>query len=87
MSNFFAQPNALAHKKTLQELQNENVPPHLIPLKTFSGNRPSFSLLLLSLNAYNNGQMDELMHEAELYRINWHLLHFLKDYISLDRCV
>ncbi|KAL7212061.1 hypothetical protein ACSBR2_014845 [Camellia fascicularis] len=42
--------------QTSQELQNENVPPHLIPRKTFSGNRPSFSLLLLPLNAYNNGQ-------------------------------
>ncbi|GMP22987.1 hypothetical protein CsSME_00000760 [Camellia sinensis var. sinensis] len=40
--------------QTPQELQNENVPPHLIPHKTFSGNRPSFSLLLLLLNAYNN---------------------------------
>ncbi|KAL7174995.1 hypothetical protein ACSBR2_028740 [Camellia fascicularis] len=42
--------------QTPQELQNENVAPHLIPHKTFSGNRPSLSLLLLSLNAYNNGQ-------------------------------
>ncbi|XP_028099353.1 uncharacterized protein LOC114298900 isoform X2 [Camellia sinensis] len=45
----------IAGTETPQELQNENVPPHLIPRKTF-GNRPSFSLLLLSLNAYNNGQ-------------------------------
>ncbi|XP_028112919.1 serine carboxypeptidase-like 45 isoform X1 [Camellia sinensis] len=42
---------------TPQELQNENVPPHLITHKTFSGNRSSFSLLLLSLDAYNNGQV------------------------------
>ncbi|XP_028099355.1 uncharacterized protein LOC114298900 isoform X4 [Camellia sinensis] len=45
----------MTKSQTPQELQNENVPPHLIPRKTF-GNRPSFSLLLLSLNAYNNGQ-------------------------------
>ncbi|THG06331.1 hypothetical protein TEA_006884 [Camellia sinensis var. sinensis] len=47
----------LIKKKTPQELQNENVPPHLIPHKTFSGNRPSFSLLLPSLNAYNIGHL------------------------------
>ncbi|KAK4281050.1 hypothetical protein QN277_012590 [Acacia crassicarpa] len=57
MSNFFAQSDALANGKTPKELQNENVAPHLIPHKTFSGNRPSLSLLLPSLNAYNIGQL------------------------------
>ncbi|GAA0161191.1 isomerase [Lithospermum erythrorhizon] len=57
MSNFFAQPDALAYGKTPEQLQNENVPSHLIPHKTFSGNRPSVSLLLPSLNAYNIGQL------------------------------
>ncbi|GFZ10310.1 sugar isomerase (SIS) family protein [Actinidia rufa] len=57
MSNFFAQPDALAFGKTPQQLQNENVPQHLIPHKTFPGNRPSFCLLLPSLSAYNIGQL------------------------------
>ncbi|XP_062158302.1 glucose-6-phosphate isomerase, cytosolic 1 [Alnus glutinosa] len=57
MSNFFAQPDALAYGKTPEQLHKENVPPHLIPHKTFSGNRPSLSLLLPSLNAYNIGQL------------------------------
>ncbi|KAE9457050.1 hypothetical protein C3L33_11042, partial [Rhododendron williamsianum] len=57
MSNFFAQPDALAYGKTPQQLQNENVPHHLIPHKTFPGNRPSLSLLLPSLSAYNIGQV------------------------------
>lgn len=57
MSNFFAQPDALAYGKTPEQLHKENVPPHLVPHKTFSGNRPSFSLLLPSLNAYNVGQL------------------------------
>ncbi|EXC07277.1 Glucose-6-phosphate isomerase, cytosolic 1 [Morus notabilis] len=57
MSNFFAQPDALAYGKTIEQLQKENVPQHLIPHKTFSGNRPSLSLLLPSLNAYNIGQL------------------------------
>ncbi|XP_058778733.1 glucose-6-phosphate isomerase, cytosolic [Vicia villosa] len=57
MSNFFAQPDALAYGKTPEQLQKENVPPHLVSHKTFSGNRPSVSLLLPSLNAYNVGQL------------------------------
>uniref|UniRef100_A0A5B7B5A3 Glucose-6-phosphate isomerase n=1 Tax=Davidia involucrata TaxID=16924 RepID=A0A5B7B5A3_DAVIN len=57
MSNFFAQPDALAYGKTPEQLRKENVPENLIPHKTFSGNRPSLSLLLPSLNAYNIGQL------------------------------
>ncbi|CAK8533590.1 unnamed protein product [Lathyrus sativus] len=57
MSNFFAQPDALAYGKTPEQLQKENVPQHLVSHKTFSGNRPSVSLLLPSLNAYNVGQL------------------------------
>ncbi|OVA04513.1 Phosphoglucose isomerase (PGI) [Macleaya cordata] len=57
MSNFFAQPDALAYGKTSEQLLSEKVPQHLIPHKTFSGNRPSLSLLLPYLNAYNVGQL------------------------------
>lgn len=57
MSNFFAQPDALAYGKTPEQLRKENVPEHLVSHKTFSGNRPSLSILLPSLNAYNIGQL------------------------------
>ncbi|KAK4782556.1 hypothetical protein SAY86_016658 [Trapa natans] len=57
MSNFFAQPDALAYGKTAEQLQKENLPQHLISHKTFTGNRPSLSILLPSLNAYNIGQL------------------------------
>ncbi|KAH7684793.1 glucose-6-phosphate isomerase protein [Dioscorea alata] len=57
MSNFFAQPDALAYGKAPEQLFNEKVPNHLIPHKTFLGNRPSLSLLLPTLNAYNIGQL------------------------------
>ncbi|CAI0436221.1 unnamed protein product, partial [Linum tenue] len=57
MSNFFAQPDALAYGKTHEQLLKENVPDHLIPHKTFTGNRPSISLLLSSLDAYKIGQL------------------------------
>ncbi|KAF7132991.1 hypothetical protein RHSIM_Rhsim09G0022100 [Rhododendron simsii] len=54
MSNFFAQPDALAGKAP-QQLQNENVPHRLTPHKTCPGNRPSIGLLP-SLSAHNIGQ-------------------------------
>ncbi|CAI9292860.1 unnamed protein product [Lactuca saligna] len=57
MSNFFAQPDALAYGKTPEQLRSENVASHLVPHKTFTGNRPSLSLLLPSLDAYRIGQL------------------------------
>lgn len=57
MSNFFAQSDALAYGKTPEQLLSENVASHLISHKTFSGNRPSLSILLPSLDAYNIGQL------------------------------
>ncbi|KAL7212067.1 hypothetical protein ACSBR2_014851 [Camellia fascicularis] len=32
-----------------------------------------------------NSLIDDLLHEAKLYRINWHYKHFWKEYIFLDR--
>ena len=57
MCNFFAQADALATGKNAVELRAENVPDNLIPHKTFTGNRPSTSILLPELNAYTTGQM------------------------------
>ena len=58
MSNFFAQPDALAIGKDIQTLKDQGVPEHLLNHKHFEGNRPSLSLLFLgSLNAFNCGQL------------------------------
>ena len=57
MCNFFAQADALAVGKTPVELRAANVPDNLIPHKTFSGNRPSTSILLPELNAFTTGQV------------------------------
>uniref|UniRef100_A0A7S4SG61 Glucose-6-phosphate isomerase n=1 Tax=Alexandrium monilatum TaxID=311494 RepID=A0A7S4SG61_9DINO len=57
MSNFFAQPDALALGKTAEELKAENVPDKLIAHKTFPGDRPSLSLLLPVCNATYLGQL------------------------------
>lgn len=45
MSNFFAQPDALALGKTKEEVQAEGVPTELMAHKVFPGNRPSSSVL------------------------------------------
>merc|ERR1719482_2656002 len=55
MSNFFAQPDALALGKTPQELMAEGVPSNLVPHKTFPGDRPSLSLLFQDCSAKSLG--------------------------------
>ena len=57
MCNFFAQADALAVGKSPVELRSENVPDMLIPHKSFTGNRPSMSIMLPELNAYTVGQL------------------------------
>ena len=57
MSNFFAQPDALAAGKSAEQCRIEGVPEKLVPHKTFPGNRPSSSLLLPKLDAYTTGQL------------------------------
>ena len=57
MCKFFAQADALAVGKTEDELRMEGVPENLVPHKTFSGNRPSMSLLLGYVTAYSVGQL------------------------------
>ncbi|KAM3574855.1 hypothetical protein VYU27_003179 [Nannochloropsis oceanica] len=57
MSNFFAQPDALALGKTRDQLQVENVAEDLRPHKEFPGNRPSFSLLFGQLDPFTTGQL------------------------------
>jgi len=57
MSNFFAQPDALAYGKTLQDLVAEGVEESLRPHKVFAGNRPSSSMLMTRLDAFAIGQL------------------------------
>ncbi|ERN00198.1 glucose-6-phosphate isomerase, cytosolic [Amborella trichopoda] len=77
MSNFFAQPDALAYGKTPEQLLSEKVPDHLIRHKTFSGNRPSICLLLPSLNAYNIGQLLAIYeHRVAVEGFTWGINSF-----------
>lgn len=57
MSNFFAQPDALALGKTLEDLSSENCSEALRIHKLFPGDKPSLSLLFGELNAYTCGQL------------------------------
>ncbi|KDD75199.1 phosphoglucose isomerase [Helicosporidium sp. ATCC 50920] len=57
LSNFFAQPDALALGKTPSEVVAEGASMDLGPHKTFEGNRPSLSLLLPRVDAYTVGQL------------------------------
>lgn len=57
MSNFFAQPDALANGKTVDDVRAEGVSEDLIIHRVFHGNRPSLSLLLPKLTAYAAGQL------------------------------
>ena len=57
MCNFFAQADALANGRSEMELRSEQCPEYLVPHKTFTGNRPSLSIMLPDLTAYTVGQL------------------------------
>lgn len=50
LSNFFAQTKALAFGKTAQEVRDEGTAEDLVPARTFTGNRPTTSIMAPSLN-------------------------------------
>jgi len=77
MCNFFAQADALAFGKTAVELRAESVPDALIPHKTFTGNRPSLSILMPQLGAYETGQLLALYeHRVAVQGFVWELNSF-----------
>jgi glucose-6-phosphate isomerase len=75
MSNFFAQPDALAYGKTLNELVD--VPENLRQHKVFSGNRPSSSMLLTRLDAFSIGQLLAIYeHRTAVQGFIWNVNSF-----------
>lgn len=77
MSNYFAQPDALAYGKNAGELKAEGVPEKLIPHKTFPGNRPSNMLLVESCTPYTVGQMLSLYeHRTGVQGFVWGINSF-----------
>jgi glucose-6-phosphate isomerase len=77
MSNFFAQPDALAYGKTAEEVAAEGTKAPLVAHKVFPGNRPSSSLLLPRLDAYTTGQLLALYeHRTAVQGFVWGIPSF-----------
>lgn len=77
MSNFFAQPDALAYGKTIDELKAAGVAPELHSHKEFEGNRPSLSLLFPELTPYSCGQLLALYeHRVAVQGFVWGINSF-----------
>jgi glucose-6-phosphate isomerase len=57
LANVFAQGEALAFGKTPEEVRGEGSPDWLVPHRTFSGNRPSNTILLLRLTPAALGKL------------------------------
>jgi glucose-6-phosphate isomerase len=64
LANMFAQAEALAFGKTLQEVQDEGTPAWLAPHKTFEGNRPSSTILMERLTPEALGKLVALYEHS-----------------------
>jgi glucose-6-phosphate isomerase len=77
MSNFFAQPDALAYGKSLVDLIQEGVPDGLREHMVFPGNRPSSSILLTRLDPFSMGQLLALYeHRTAVQGFLWGINSF-----------
>jgi len=77
MANFFAQTEALAFGKNIEELRKEGVAESLIPFKIFEGNRPTNTLLFEKLTPYSLGQLIAIYeHKIFTQGILWNIYSF-----------
>ncbi len=77
MANFFAQTKALAYGKTKEELIKEKVPEHLIPYRTFEGNRPTNTILLKKLTPFTLGLLIAMYeHKVFTQGVIWNIHSF-----------
>ncbi|MBI1322676.1 glucose-6-phosphate isomerase [bacterium] len=77
MSNFFAQTEALAFGKSPEELRDEKCPEPLIPHRTFTGNRPTNSLLIELLTPRTLGSLIALYeHKVFTQGVIWDVNSF-----------
>ena len=76
-ANMLAQTKALAFGKTPEELVNEGVPSELIAHKTFTGNRPTTTILLDKLTPRSLGQLIALYeHKIFVQGVIWDINSF-----------
>ena len=74
MANFFAQTEALAFGKTLQQVLGEGADPNVAPHRTFEGNRPSSSLLAERLSPHSLGALVALYeHSVFTQGVVWNI--------------
>jgi glucose-6-phosphate isomerase len=77
MSNFFAQPDALACGRTLEEAKAAGANDAVAPHKVMPGDRPSNVLLLPKLTPYSTGQLLALYeHRTAVQGMVWGLNSF-----------
>lgn len=77
LANFIAQPEALMKGKTVEELRSEGVSEELIPFKTFTGNRPSTTILMEKLTPRTLGSLIALYeHKVFVSGIIWNIDSF-----------
>ena len=77
MSNFFAQTEALAFGKTPEELSAEGCPAELVPHRTFTGNRPTNTLILEKLTPTSLGAIIALYeHKVFVQGVVWDVNSF-----------
>ena len=77
LANFVAQTEALMRGKTAEELRAEGVAEDLIPFKTFTGNRPSTSILMKRLTPRTLGSLIALYeHKVFVSGIIWNIDSF-----------
>ena len=77
MSNFFAQPEALAFGKTREEVEAEGIPAPQIPHRIFQGNHPSNSILAHKLTPNLLGQIIALYeHKVFTQGCIWNINSF-----------
>ena len=77
LSNFFAQTEALMNGKTEEELKKENVSADLVPYKSFSGNKPTNSILIKKITPFTFGQLIALYeHKIFVQGVIWNIYSF-----------
>lgn len=86
MSNFFAQPDALARGRTAAETEAAGVPATLVSHKTFPGDRPSLSLLLPVASPFVLGQLLALYeHRVAVQGWVWEINSFDQEGVQLGK--
>ena len=77
LANFFAQTEALMRGKTPDEVRAEGAPEALVPHKTFTGNRPTTSIVVQRLTPKTLGALVAMYeHKIFVQGIVWDIYSF-----------